>query len=277
MDNEKFKDNPYNENNKLLRKEDLKNIFSKVNFNCDINNLSLYQNAFVHKSYCMNNEYKQYDQPSNCIPLFTKSYERIEFLGDSQLGAVIASYLYERFPEDNEGFMSKMKTKLVNGQRLCEFAKIIGLGEFAIMSKHLEINCQGRNNKNILEDIFEGLCGAIYLDNSNINDEYSDYQNGFKVLYKFLVNLMELNIDFTELVLSETNHKELILKYLHHNYGYHPKYTLIECKELSDNEKYYLVSINDKEGSEICRGEGKSKKSAEQNASKNALSKFGVL
>ena len=277
MDNEKFKDNPYNENNKLLRKEDLKNIFSKINFDCDINDLSLYQNAFVHKSYCINNEYKQYEQPFNCIPLFTKSYERIEFLGDSQLGAVVASYLYERFPEDNEGFMTKMKTKLVNGLRLCEFAKILGLGEFAVMSRHLETNCQGRSNKNILEDIFEGVCGAIYLDNSNINNEYSNYQNGFNVLYKFLVNVMELNIDFPELVLSESNHKELILKYLHHNYSYHPKYTLIECKEISDNEKYYLVSIDDKEGKEICRGEGKSKKSAEQNASKNALSKFGVL
>ena len=277
MNNEKFKDNPYNQNNKLISVKNINDIFSKIDFSLDINDLNIYQNAFVHKSYCLNNDYKEFEQPANCIPLFTKSYERVEFLGDSQLGAVVASYLYERFPDENEGFMTKLKTKLVNGVRLSEFSKHLGLGEWAVISNHFEVNCHGRTTKNLLEDIFEGLCGAIYLDNSDINLEYSNYENGFKALYKFLVLLIESTIDFTELILNEQNHKELILKYLHHNYSYHPKYELLECIDIDENTKSYKVNIMDKEGNEICQGIGSSKKAAEQNASKNALLKFGVI
>ena len=274
---DKFKDNPYNNNNKLISKKHLSNIFSKIDFEIDINDIDLYQNAFVHKSYCINNDYKEYTQPPDCPALFDKSYERMEFLGDSKLGCVVASYIYERFPDENEGFMTKMKTKLVNGVRLAEFSKFLGLGEWAIISNHYENNCNGRNTKNLLEDIFEGLCGAIYLDNSDINDEYSNYENGFKILYKFLVTLIEYVIDFSDLILDENNHKEIILKYLHHNYGYHPKYTLLDCIDIDDNNKIYNVKILDKEGNEICRGKGNTKKNAEQDASKNALIKFGLL
>jgi ribonuclease-3 len=274
---DKFKDNPYNENNKLISKKNIEEVFSKIGFELDIQDLSLYQNAFVHKSYCMNNDYKEFTQPPNCVPLFTKSYERMEFLGDSQLGAVVASYLFERFPDENEGFMTKMKTKLVNGVRLADFSKFLGLGEWAIISDHFEKNCQGRTTKNLLEDIFEALLGAIYLDNSDINDDYSNYENGFKLVYKFLVVLIETTIDFTDLILNENNHKELILKYLHHNYGYHPKYEQIDCIIVDEHTNKYIVNIVDKEGNEICKGEGSSKKGAEQNASKNALLKFGVI
>ena len=274
---EKFKDNPYNENNKVISKKHIEDIFSKIKFNQDIRDLSLYQNAFVHKSYCINNDYKEFTQPSNCVSLFTVSYERMEFLGDSQLGAVVTSYLFERFPDENEGFMTKIKTKLVNGVRLAEFSRFLGLGEWAIISDHFEKNCQGRTTKNLLEDIFEALLGAIYLDNSDINDEYSNYENGFKAVYKFLVLLIEQTIDFTDLILNESNHKELILKYLHHNYGYHPKYEQLDCITIDENTCKYIVNIKDKSGAEICKGEGTSKKGAEQNASKNALLKFGVI
>lgn len=277
MDHEKFRDNPYNENNKLITVKNINDIFSKIGFSIDINDLNIYQTAFVHKSYCMNSDYKVFEQPSNCIPLFTKSYERMEFLGDSQLGAIVASYLYERYPDENEGFMTKIKTKLVNGVRLSEFSKYLGLGEWAVISSHFEVNCNGRNTKNLLEDIFEAVLGAIYLDNSDINDECSNYENGFKELYKFLVLLIESTIDFTELILNESNHKEMILKYLHHNYSYHPKYDLLECIDIDENTKSYTVNIMDKEGMEICRGIGISKKAAEQDASKSALLKFGVI
>jgi ribonuclease-3 len=236
--------------------------------------MELYQTAFVHKSYCMNNDYKQYEQPSNCIHLFHKSYERMEFLGDAQLGAVIVSYLYERYPGENEGFMSKMKTKLVNGIRLSEFSTFLGLSEYIVISKHLEENCNGRMNKNILEDVFEGLCGAIYLDNSNVNFDKSEYNNGFSKIYEFLTLLIEVSIDFTELVLTDTNYKDTIMKYLHHNNNYHPKYNMIKYDEIN---KIYETSICDKDNKEITKGYGNSKKNSEQNASFNALKKFGVL
>lgn len=116
-----------------------------------INNLSLYQKAFTHKSAL-----KEY-------PHLTESYERLEFIGDSVLGFVITRYLYESYPKEQEGFLTKARTKLVRSECLASISRKLDLARFILMDEKGRRNgwC---NNTKILEDCFEALCGALYED-----------------------------------------------------------------------------------------------------------------
>ena len=93
---DKFKENPYNSKNKLILDTDIINIMKTLNINdFKINNIYLYQTAFIHKSYCKMNSYEEFTNDNNDLPLQDKSYETMEFLGDSILSSSVSSYLYE--------------------------------------------------------------------------------------------------------------------------------------------------------------------------------------
>src|SRR5207253_10471206 len=113
------------------------------------------------------------------------SSERLEYLGDSLCGASVGSYLYHRFPDEDEGFLTKLRTKLVCGTRLGEFAEKLGLQEFAIISRYVEQCNNGRRNFKILEDVFESLVGALFEDNNQ----------SFDVCNRFMVAVVEKYID----------------------------------------------------------------------------------
>ena len=124
---EKFKSNPYNFNNTEITSDDVLNILKNLNIqNYTIHNLSLFQRAFVHTSYCHMKDYKEYTRPDNCLPLYDQSYETLEFLGDSFLGCIITKYLYNRFVllhNQNEGFLTKLKIRFVCGEQLAFLSK----------------------------------------------------------------------------------------------------------------------------------------------------------
>ena len=131
---------PYNNKNVLLNDENLRDLFDSNGLKgLKYKNINLYRVAFVHKSYCtMKNidfNKSNINCPSDCLPLQDVSYERLEFLGDSLLGMIVANYLYSRFPDQNEGFLSKIRTKLVNGKMLGYLSDKIGFPKFAIISK----------------------------------------------------------------------------------------------------------------------------------------------
>ena len=119
---EKFKANPFNPSNKLIQSNDIINIMKKLNINdFKINNLSLYQTAFVHKSYCHMVDYEEYTNDNNDLELQNISYETMEFLGDSILSSSVSSYLYKRYYEIygmDEGFLTKLRTRIVCGENL---------------------------------------------------------------------------------------------------------------------------------------------------------------
>ena len=93
----KFKSDPYNPINKLITSDEVLNILEKLNIqDYEIKDLSLFQKAFVHSSYCEMKDYEEYKKPENCLPLFKESYETLEFLGDSFLGCIVSNYLYSR-------------------------------------------------------------------------------------------------------------------------------------------------------------------------------------
>ena len=138
----------FNEFNKCITRED---VFNLTGFNPI--NLEYYQKAFVHKSVL------RFLSTQN----LNKSYERFEFLGDSVLNLIIANFIFNKYKNEEEGHLTRIRTKLVNGKTLSYLAKKIKLNDFIIISKNVE-TIGGRDNDRILEDVFEAFVCAIYLD-----------------------------------------------------------------------------------------------------------------
>ena len=205
-------------------------------------NLSVYFLAFKHSS--LNKEKKD---------LINHSNERLEFLGDAVLGAIIAEYLFKKFPFRDEGFLTEIRSRIVNGESLGELAKKIGLNKF------IEFNSKGKtifSHKSMYGDAMEALVGAVYLD------------RGFKFCRKFVLErLIEPNVDIEEILKTDVNYKSKLIIYgqaqnklvrfeivEEHDHKHHKEFT---AQTLVDNEP---VSI----------GRGSSKKKAEQDAARKA-------
>lgn len=261
---ETFKKNPYNVNNRLITESDIINIMKSLNINdFKINNIVLYQTSFIHKSYCRLPEYSEFEYPgAPCLPLQEKSYETMEFLGDSILGSVVSSYIYNRFYEihnQNEGFLTKLKIRIVCGETLSKLSSDLKLQEHLVISRYQEEQCSGRRNLNMLEDVFESLIGAIYLD------------HGYQVTSDFIIRVIERYIDFTDILLIDNNYKDQISRYFQQVFHVYPKYENVK----NEDDKFICRLYNGDQL--IIEGEGKSKKKAEQDASKNALVHFNVI
>ena len=265
MDTEnKFKANPYNSKNKLITRENISSIMKSLDIHdMTITNLDLYQRAFIHKSYCEMKDYEEYSRPDDCLDLFKISYETLEFIGDSFLGNIIANYLYKRYfisHKEEEGFLTKLKIRFVCGEQLAYLSAQLGLGQYMIISKHIEDNCEGRNNTNMLEDVFEALLGAMYHDTGD-----------FKLVERFIIQTIEKYVDFADVILRDNNYKDQILRYFQHNYKVHPTY---KTEKNEDNTYSCRLFKGDEY---IETGNGHSKKKSEQDASRKTLIKFRVL
>lgn len=145
----------------------------------------------VHKSYCIcknqNVVNGNKNKPEDCLPLQEESYERLEFLGDSIIGAVISMYLFERYPDkDNQGVLSTFRSRLVNGQTLAYLCSKTLIPKFAIVSH--QIHKKGSLSSKILEDVFEAFMGALYVDTCSLDK-----------CYIWLTTLIEKYIDFSSL------------------------------------------------------------------------------
>ena len=281
MDTEKK--NPYNFNNKLISKEFIVSVLNNYEI-YQIHNLELYQQAFTHKSYSVLriNPDEIVNKPEGALELRENDLERIEFLGDSVLSVVIAKYLFERFPNQNEGFLTQIRTKLVNGEALAYFSKELGFGEYILMSRHIEDKCQGRSSTNILEDVFEAFIGALFMDFNEIEiEDCSRYKNlysgiGFQICEKFIVNLIEEKVNFEELISNDTNYKDQLSKYYRSNFQVAITYKHISSKT-EGTQRIFITDVVRGDGVIISRGEGKTKKKAEQNASRNALAILDLI
>jgi len=279
---------PYNNRNILLEKDDLYNLLNNNGLkDLEIKNINLYRVAFVHKSYCtMKNadfDKSNANCPPDCLPLQDMSYERLEFLGDSLLSMIVTNYLYLRFPDQNEGFLSKIRTKIVNGKMLGYLSEKIGLPKFAIISKQVE-ESGGRNNYKIMEDIFEAFLGALYLDFQTDADEVSLPSNiritpssgaGYYIVETWIIYIIENYIDFCELIRIKNNYKDMLVSHMLHYLNDTPQF-----KELNiitkDNLRIFSYCVKDKNGSIIATSTGNTKKEAENNVSKEALLYYNV-
>ena len=277
---------PYNNKNILISDEDLRNLFKNNGLeNVKHHNINLYRNAFVHKSYCTmkNTDFTAGNTncPDDCLPLQEISYERLEFLGDSLLGMVVAGYLYERFPDQNEGFMSKLRTKLVNGKMLGNLSNKIGFPKFAIISKQVE-DVNGRNNYKIMEDIFEAFIGALYLDFQHESEtldlpiEVISPGKGFFIVQRWIVYIIENYIDFADLIVSKTNYKDMLSTYMQHNLQDQPRFFEVNIVT-KDNTKIFTYCIKDKNNTVIGTATGHSKKDAENNVALEGMKYYNIV
>jgi len=272
-----------NEKNKLITTNYIENILQKYGVNHKVKNLEPFQMAMVHISYLIksddywkahrskntNKDLEPISDPSLAIPLKDVSYERLEFLGDSVIHKIIAAYLYNRYPDQDEGFLTKLRTKIENGNTLAEFSKIIGLDEYILISRYIEKNGGRENNKHILEDAFEAFIGALYLD------------AGDSVCHNFIFKLIEEEIDFADLLNNETNYKDILLQYFHQRKWVDPQYGPLDISG-PDHKKIFTmyvkkrISPND-DGEIVGIGVGTSKKKGEQEAAYNALKFFNRI
>ena len=272
---------PYNLNNVLVNETDIIQILAQYNVNIDkINKIEYFRQAFTHKSYCKKDIYPTHilnaardelGNPINLLDLFDKSYERLEYFGDRVLKVIVSMYLFHRYPRQDEGFMTRLQTKLEDKKNLSIMSKEIGLGKFFIISKQIE-SMNGRNLEKIHEDVFESFVGALFL------------SNGFEPCMFLIVNLLETMIDYSEKLYCDNNYKDQLLRIHHQNKWKFPQYITIHFEGPPHKRKYIMgVECQDVQPNDplekrcISFGIGSSKKEGEQNAAKMALIIHGIL
>lgn len=279
----------YNENNKLIQKEDIERFLLKGGITEKINNIDLWRKAFVHKSYCKNRKKKQAQNLeeqiteerqtvdlTKVIDIQEDSNEVLEWLGDGVIQSTVACYLIRRFPDQDEGFLTKLRSKLVKTEALATIARYLGFGEFILMSEHVEKACNGRNNSRILEDAYEGFVGALAEDFG-----IDETCRGYILCNRFVINCIENAIDITELIIKDDNYKDQLMRYFQRMFdGKLPKY--YEDKNKNENEqpktggRIFYMYVADTDGKNIGSGYAKSKKEAEQRAARQALYQYGI-
>lgn len=284
-------DLPYNPSNVLLQADDLRKFFDENGLEgVQFHNLNLYRNAFVHRSYCTmkNHDFDVGNQrcPPDCLPLQEMSYERLEFLGDAILGMVVAHYLVVRYPDQDEGFLSRLRTKIVNGKMLGHLADLVGFPKFVILSKQIEESL-GRQNYKTMEDVFEAFIGALYMDFQNEADDVvlpSGLDNlqsapfmggGFFVAQAWIISILERFIDFSDLIQAKTNFKDMLVRFMQQRNSDAPRFFEVSVA-MQKGQKVFTYTVKDKAGAILGTATGMSKKDAENNAAKAALDYYGV-
>jgi dsRNA-specific ribonuclease len=216
-----------NPNNKLISKkevEDILNYFGGVNDNGEylrINNLEYYQRAFVHESYhqaqlqiqsqsqSQSMQGSLDEQPVYINYLSKESNERLEYLGDHILKAILGRYLYQRFGTEREGFLTRLKIKIEKCSMLHKFAVTLGFKQFLLLSLQIENQTlldldRGRNTPSYYEDAFESFLGAIMEDFE---------EKGYIYAERFVRNIIENVIDFSELISKNDNFKDSLQRF----------------------------------------------------------------
>lgn len=200
--------------------------------------LPLYEQAFIHRSV---------SKATSVNPL--SNNERLEFLGDSLLGAVLSEYLFTTFPMASEGELTRMRSRLVNGEQLNRLAEEMGLNNLLV--SHINKNC---NTRHIYGDSLEALIGALFID------------RGYRSAKKFILKrIIDKHIDLTSIIAIETDFKSQIYRW---SQKVNKDISFSSVEQWNPVEKIAafktILMVNNKI---IGEGEGRSKKESEQEAS----------
>lgn len=294
--------------NKLITKEKIEaiiNTYMPANKKVSINNIKKFQKAFIHKSFCNVVDSDNSDTDNYCAidynHVFISSNERLEFLGDKVIDLITTEFLFDKYPNKDEGFLTKLKSRLVKKESLAYLGEKLGFKELLLVSSHIE-RIDGRNNLRFLEDIFESFMGTFYKDqHSNLN-----------ICKQFLLEVYNRHIDINDLINNNDNYKDILLRYFHSKGWGNPVYehiyyigsvqkreftcvVLIEptclgekLKHMSNKNKEILEIIaRDQQQEEYNKlakssliilgiGKGSKRKIAEQDCSKNCLNNLDV-
>ena len=273
--------NPWNLANKRIPDAEILRILRLYGVKEKPQKWELFRQACVHSSYVDRQEIPALQQstepiiiaprPDDCMPLCSADNEQIEFVGDSLLGCVIALYLQERYPDQDEGFLTRLRTRLVNNKQLGELALSIGMNQWIILSRHVEEVCNGRRNLRILGSMLEAWVGAMYRDISETNPG-----GAFLRVQSWLINLFETQVDFAALIAEDNNFKDQLLKYYQAAYHTPPKYKEVLIEGPLHDRKF-TMGVLAPDGGIVATATARNKKVAEQEASRLALIKLGAL
>lgn len=222
--------------NKLISKKTIENIINKYipNNPIHINNIKKFQKAFVHKSFCfIDNENSDSDNYSSIQfdPELTSSNERLEFLGDKVIDLITTEFLFDKFPDKDEGFLTKLKSRLVKKESLAYLGEKLNFKKFILISSHVE-RIRGRDNPRLLEDLFESFMGILYKDQrSNLN-----------ICKQFLLGIYNEFIDLDKIINNNDNYKDILLRYFHSKGWNHPIYKNIYYIG-NDNLRQFTVIV----------------------------------
>jgi len=201
-------------------------------------NLRLYEIAFIHRS------------ASFTLPDGKKvNNERLEYLGDAVLDAILSDFLFEKFPDANEGFLTKIRSRIVNREVLNQLAISMGINKILVSNVN-----SAHPTKNLYGDAFEALIGVVFID------------KGFKKTKKlFLKNVLNKYLNLTEIVNTDTDYKSLVFEWVQKHksnliFTYNEEYDFNLKKSVFST----ILTIDKKE---LGEGHGSSKKEAEQEAS----------
>jgi len=210
-------------------------------------NLALYKLATLHSSIA-----KEKDNG------FKESNERMEYLGDAVLGAAVADYLFKKFPFKDEGFLTEIRSRIVNREALNLLARKIGVGnivQYDSKNSHLQ--------QVILGNTLEAIVGAIYLD------------KGFLRCKKFVIDkLISPNYDLDALINSNPNFKSKIIEWAQRE-GKDVRFEILDVKKSRNHKEFTAQVIVDKEP--MGTGYGNNKKKAEQDAALKTCEMLNIL
>lgn len=193
--------------------------------------------------------------------------ERLEFLGDSVLSVITSEYIYEKFSSSPEGDLTRMRSELVCEKALADFADEIGLGNYLLLGKGEERG-GGRSRRSILADAFEALIAAVYLDSATEND-------GRIAVRAYLLPLIEKKLGVLLTEWHGADYKTLLQQLIQRSDGELLEYITVDEKG-PDHAKVFTVEAR-LNSNIIGKGEGATKRAAEQAAAKQALVLFGEL
>ena len=313
-----------NEKNCLISENILNDIFKKYGLNHKVQNLELFQQAFITESYLESNllnidylrkikDSEPITNTENVLPLITHipivikekkryvikripnftfnktkhkiatssqigeyynyptlslSYERLEYLGDAALHQALSKYIYLRFPEKDEGFLSRVRKGLENGQMQCIFFKKLKLCKYMIIPRYMELRGARVKHKEQMENMFEAFMGALFQETTS--DEF----------YNFVVNFIESEADFTKIIGISTDYRGDLNKICN---AENPKWSVKCIEEIDKNIKndgfHGKIIVKDNCGNILYEGYGigNSKDASYVKAAKAILIQMGKL
>lgn len=186
------------------------------------------------------------------------SFERLEFLGDAVLGLVCVEQLYRRFPEYQEGDMTKVKSAVVSRVACASFSQEIGLQKFLFLGRGL--STEGQLSSNVLADVFESVVGAIYLD------------GGMEAVHRFIVKFLDPEIDRVIRNEANSNYKSTLQTLAQRDFGDTPRYLVLD-EQGPDHHRSFKIAVSIG-GERYPAAWGPNKKLAEARAAQNALAEL---
>ena len=228
----------------------LKTLEKSLGFSIPPKDRAVFTQAFRHRSIVDSELYESHE-----------TYERLEFLGDAVLDLIVTEILFEKYPTQNEGFLTKLRSKIVKGDTLAaiaenlKFHKVLEVGERS-SGQGIEFS------KSILADVYESVVAAIYI------------SKGYSFTFSFVLSNVNRFLDFKTLENKIDNYKSVLMEHFQSESASLPVYKVIS-EEGPGHDKTFQVAVYF-DGVELGFGSGKSKKKAEQAAAKKAIEKLDV-